>query len=55
MFDLEVDLVLHWCLEDKIVNKINVWRHVTQKRYIFSYIGDNSPDRYFFKERDAPN
>ena len=28
------------------------WR---KKRYIFSYIGDNSPDRYFFKEHDAPN
>ena len=36
-------------------NKINVWRHVTQKRYFVRYIGDNNPDRYFLKEHDAPN
>ena len=55
MFDLEVDLLLHCYLEEKIANKINIWRHVTQKRYVFRDIGDNSPDRYFFKEHDAPN
>ena len=57
---LDLDLyVWHWgwsiatlFFED---NKINVWRHVTQKRYFVRYIGDNNPDRYFLKEHDAPN
>ena len=49
------DLVLHWCFEEQMVYKINIWRHVTQKRYVVRYIRDNSPDRYFFKEHDAPN
>ena len=55
MFDLEVDIVLHWCFEKQIVYKINIWRHVTQKRYVIRYIGDNNPHRYFLKEHDAPN
>ena len=54
-----------WCLTLRLIYyyidalkktlQINVWRHVTQKRYFVRYIGDNIPDRYFFKEHDAPN
>ena len=55
MYDLEIDLLMHWCFKDKNCKQINVWRHVTQKRYFVRYIGDNNPDRYFLKEHDAPN
>ena len=55
MYDLEIDLLLHWCFKEKNCQKINVWRHVTQKRYFVRDIGDNNPDRYFFKELVAPN
>ena len=54
MFDLEVDILLHWALKTKLSKK-KVWRHVTQKWYLVRYIGDNNPDRYFLKEHDAPN
>ena len=50
MYDLEIDILLHWCFKEKNCNKINVWRHVTQKRYFVRNIGDNNPDRYFCKE-----
>ena len=49
MFDLEVDILQHWCFEENIAKKINVWRHVTQTRYVIRDIGENIPDRYFFR------
>ena len=55
IFDLEIDLLLHWCFEEIIAKKINVWCHVTQKWYIVRYIGYDTSDRYFFMEHFATN
>ena len=55
IFDLEIDLLLHWCFEEIIAKEINVWCHVTQKWYIVRYIGDDTSDMYFFMEHFATN
>ena len=55
MYDLEIDPLLHWCFKDKNCKKINIWRHMTQKRYFVRNIGDNNPEQYFFKDHVAPN